>query len=70
LIVQQMFAKIPTLFLVSPDIQEIYRYKAVDKIHAMDGSGTLIEVVNEGGVLILVIERPQKGYYFVFPDKL
>lgn len=70
LIVQQSFAKIPTLFLFSDDIQEIYRYKAVDKIHAMDGNGTLIEVVNEGGVLLLIVERPQKGYYFIFPERL
>ncbi|MCX7881967.1 MAG: hypothetical protein N2314_01960 [Brevinematales bacterium] len=70
LLVQQSFAKIPTLFLFSSDMNEVYRYKAVDKIHAMDGNGTLLEVVNEGGVLLLIVERPHKGYYFVFPERL
>lgn len=70
LIVQQNFAKIPTLFLLDNDLKEMYRYKAIDKIHAMDIIGNVIEVIEEGGELLLIVERPRKGYYFVFPRKM
>jgi hypothetical protein len=70
ILVQQSFAKILTLFLLDSSLKELYRYKAIDKIHAMSGDGVLMEVVEEGDELFLIVEQPQKGYYFIFPAKL
>ncbi len=69
-LIQRNFAKISTVFLLSSSLEERYRYKAIDRIHASDGNGTLLEVIDESGELLIVVERPEKGYYFIFPRRL
>ncbi|URA09832.1 hypothetical protein [Thermospira aquatica] len=69
-LIQKNFAKIPTIFLLTSQLEESYRYKAIDKIHASDGNGTLLEVIDYVGELLIAVEKPGKGYYFIFPRRL
>jgi len=60
------FGKMNTFFLFSKKAEEIYRYKAIDRIDFLLPNGVLGEINFESNICFLIIEDPIKKRFFPY----